>query len=92
MSTSAQVTFKWLHIPLTIKQLAQSWLMSLSIDVALCVTGGCENGTDGPYFTYFSEDMAFAHHFMTTQLSPPCRTVTGSYASKESIYNSGKFS
>ena len=37
-STSAQVTFKWLHIPLTSKQLAvnspHDWPMSLAMDLA----------------------------------------------------------
>ena len=43
-STSTQVTFKWLHIPLTSKQPAvrnspHDWLMSLAIDLAtLCDT------------------------------------------------------
>ena len=30
-----------------------------------------ENGTNGCHLAGFSEDVAFAHHFVATRLSPP---------------------
>ena len=47
------------------------WLVSLAIDLAaLCdtVCGG-ENDTNGYLLAGFSEDVAFAYHFVATRLS-----------------------
>ena len=36
----------------------------------LCVTCGGENGTNGSHLAAFSEDVAFAHHFVAPRLPP----------------------
>ena len=65
------------------------WLMSLTMDLAaLCVICGGENGTDGSYLAVFSEDVAFAHHFVATcppPTLPPYRSVSGVGYASESI-------
>ena len=35
------------------------------------MTCGGENGTNGSHFPVFSEDIAFAHHFVATHPPPP---------------------
>ena len=48
----------------------RDWLMSLTLDLAaLCLICGGENGTDGCHLAGFSEDVAFACHFVATH--PP---------------------
>ena len=43
-----------------------------------------ENGINGCHLTGFSEDLAFAHHFVATCWPPPYRSATGiGYASKK---------
>ena len=47
---------------------------------ALCDICGGENGTNGCHLAGFSEDVAFARHFMATHLPPtfpPYRSATG---------------
>ena len=44
-----------------------NWLMSLAM---LCMTCGGENGTSGSHLAVFSEDVAFACHFVATRLPP----------------------
>ena len=86
---NARVTFKWLHIPLTSRQTAvihhmTGWCVWPWIQL-LCEICGCENGHDGCHLAGFSEDIAFAHHFMATRLPPllPYRSASGiGYASK----------
>ena len=50
------------------------------------MTCGGENGINGSHFPVFSEDVAFACHFMATRLPPtlqPYRSASGiGYASK----------
>ena len=41
----------------------------------LCVTCGGENGINGSHFPYFSEDIAFARHFVATRPPPPSHPV-----------------
>ena len=36
---------------------------------------GGENGTNGCHLAGFSEDVAFAHHFVATRLPPPSHPV-----------------
>ena len=54
--------------------------------ILLHVTRGGENGTNGGHFPVFSEDIAFAHHFVATHLPPtlpPYRSASDiGYASK----------
>ena len=63
------------------------WMMSLAMDLSGCVTCRGENGSNGSHFPIFSEDIAFAHHFMATCLPPilpPYMGATGiGYASKK---------
>ena len=47
------------------------WLVSLAMDLAACVICGGENGTNGYHLADFSEDVAFAHHFVATCPAPP---------------------
>ena len=46
------------------------WLMSLAMDLVVCVTCGGENGTNGSRFPVLSEDVALARHFVATRLPP----------------------
>ena len=39
------------------------------------MTCGGENGTNGSHFRVFSEDVAFAHHFVATRLPPPSHPI-----------------
>ena len=66
------------------------WLMSLAMDLATLynyVTCGGENSTNGSHFPVFSEDIAFACHFVATHLPPPLPPYTSTsgigYASKK---------
>ena len=63
------------------------WLMSLAMDLLLRVIYGGENDTNGCHLPGFSEDVAFACHFMASHLSPtllPCRSATDiGYTSKK---------
>ena len=66
-----------------------NWLISLAVDsVVLCdsYVVFSENGTNGCHLADFSEDVAFAHHFVATCLPPnlsPYKSATGNgYASK----------
>ena len=69
--------------------------MILAMDLAVCVICGGENGTNGCHLADFSEDIAFACHFVATCLPPalpPCRSVTGiSYNSKK-LYKMASYS
>ena len=48
-----------------------NWLMSLAMDLtALCDICGGENDTNGCHLAGFSEDVAFARHFMATHPPP----------------------
>ena len=85
-STSTQVVFKWLHLPLTSRQLAiiyhtVGWWVWPWIWLLCEICGGeNENGTNGCHLAVFSVDVAFTHHFMATcpPLSlPPCRSANG---------------
>ena len=62
-------------------------LMSLAIDLAVCVTCGGENGTNGSHIPDFSEDVGFAHNFVVTHpatILPPYRSASGiGYTSKK---------
>ena len=44
--------------------------MSSAIDLAFCVKFGGENGINGCHLGGFSEDAAFAHHFVATRPPP----------------------
>ena len=46
------------------------WLMSLAMHLA-----GGENDTNGCHLADFSEDVAFAHHFVATPLFHPTRVL-----------------
>ena len=90
-STSAWVAFKWPHFPLASRQptvihhiqLADEFGHGFSCFVGTC---GGENGTNGNHLAVFSEDVAFAHHFMAPYLPltlPPYRSANGiGHASK----------
>ena len=88
-STSAWFVFKWLHIPLTSRQVAVIHHMT-----GLCVICGGENGTNGCYLAVFGEDVAFARHCVAT--SPallPCRSASSmGYATKKMAGNSASYS
>ena len=80
MPTSAQAFFKWLHLPLTGRQLGvihhtTGWWVWPWIYL-LCVTCRGENGTNGCQLTVFSLDVAFARHFLSI-CPPPCSSPTG---------------
>ena len=63
------------------------WLMimSLAMDLAICVICGGESGTNGCHLAVFTVDIAFAHHFMATRL-PPIGVFSGiGYTSKRNI-------
>ena len=65
-------------------KLPQDWLVSLAMDLtALCG----ENDTSGCHLAVFSEDVAFARHFVATNLTPTlpsCRSASGiDYPSKK---------
>ena len=49
------------------------WLMSFAMDYLLFVICGGENGTNWCHFAGFSEDVAFARHFVATR--PPFHPV-----------------
>ena len=51
--------------------LPHDWLVSLAMDLAACVICGGENSTDGCHLAGFSEDVAFANHFVATCPPPP---------------------
>ena len=54
--------------------------MSLDIDFAAFLTCGGENGTNGWHLAVFSEDIAFACHFMafhSPPTLPPYRSASG---------------
>ena len=60
------------------------WLMSLANDLAAFVICGGENGTNGCHLAGFSEDVAYAHHFVAT--CPHCRSASGiGYTNKNTI-------
>ena len=65
------------------------WLLSLTMDIAGFVICGGENGTNGCHLTVYSEDIAFAHHFVVNHQHPilqPCRSVCGiCYSSKNHL-------
>ena len=65
--------------------------MSLAIDLTvLCDICGGENDTNGCHLTGFSEDVAFARHFVATL--PPYKSANGiDYASKM-VGNSASYS
>ena len=67
----------------------QDWLMSLAMDLAACAICGGGNGTNGCHLAGFSEEVAFACHFVATRPPPTllsCRSATGiGYTSKKSI-------
>ena len=46
------------------------WLMSLAMDLAVLCDLWSENGTNGSHLVIFSEDVAFAYHFMAPLLPP----------------------
>ena len=60
ISKSAQMVYKWLHLPWTSRQPTacnspHDWLISLTMDLAaLCVIFGVENDTNGCYLPVFS--------------------------------------
>ena len=57
------------------------------MDLAALLVCGVENGTNGYHLAGFSEDVAFAYHFVATHLPPTLplyRSATGiGYASKK---------
>ena len=67
--------------------LPHNWLISLSMDLAICVICGGKCGTKGHHLAVFSLDIAFAYHFMASCLPsnlPPYRSAHGiGYASKK---------
>ena len=78
-SMSAQVAFKWLHIPLTSRQPAvvnhtTGWWVWPWIKL-LCVICGGENGPNRCHLAGFSEDGAFVRHFVATCPPPPSHPV-----------------
>ena len=86
VSTSARVTFKWPHLPLTSRQPAVNhhttgWWVWPWIEL-LCVTCGGENGTNGSHLAIFNQNIAFALHFVATRLPltlPPYRSASAWY-------------
>ena len=53
------------------------------MDLAAFLTCGGENGTSGCHLAVFSEDVAFAHHFVASCPPPPYRSASGiGYTSK----------
>ena len=60
------------------------WLVSSAMALAtLCDIGGA-NDTSGCHLAVFSEDVAFACHFVATRPPPPCRSASGiDYPSKK---------
>ena len=63
------------------------WLVSLAMDLLLCVICGGKNGPNGCHLAGFSKDRVLAHHFVATHPPPtlsPCRSATGiGYTSKK---------
>ena len=63
---------------------------------ALCSIYGGKNDTSGCHLAVYSEDIAFAHHFVATRPPPPCRSATGiGYAYKKlskMVSNSASYS
>ena len=54
---------------------SHEWLMNLATDsTALWICGG-ENGTNGCHLAGFSEDVAFARHFVATHQPPPSHPI-----------------
>ena len=49
----------------------QDWLMSLTMDLAALCDMWIWNGTNGCHLAVFSEDVAFACHFVVPRLPPP---------------------
>ena len=50
--------------------LPDNWLISFTMELALCVICGGENDTNVCQLAIFSIDVAFACHFMATHPSP----------------------
>ena len=53
----------------------RDWLMSLAMDLALCMICGGENGTNGCHLAGFSEVVTFASQFMSTHPPPPFHLI-----------------
>ena len=61
------------------RESSHDWLMSLAMDLAACVTYEGENGTNGSHLAVFSEDVAFACHFIAPHpphTLPPYRSAS----------------
>ena len=57
-------------------KLPHNWLVRLAMDLAtLCDMWRWKNDTSGCHLAIFSEDLAFARHFVVTH--PPCRNASG---------------
>ena len=52
-----------------------NWLMSLSMDLAALCDKWRENGTNGSHLAVFSEDVAFACHFVAPRPPPPSHPI-----------------
>ena len=61
--------------------------MSLAMDLLLCVRCGGENDTNGCHLAGYSEEVAFARHFVASHppsTLPTCRSATDiGYTSKK---------
>ena len=70
------------------------WLMTLAMDLLLCVICRGGNGTNGCHLAVFSLDVAFSCHFVTlvaTHLPPHSHPIGIGYTLSKMVHNSASY-